>query len=173
MRERGDEHFGRNHFSGIIARTAASLLLIVLDPFPCSSNYAYTATEDLEWSQRVTPSAGFAFPARGATKKPKFVTAGAGRRDWFGLGPLHSNYDDRNPIFRSGIFLRSLSISTRLHSEGTTLREEGSPTFRLGDRLGRCGTLGRGPCKRPGRACVLPSLSVSVFIRLPPPPTPG
>ena len=55
-------------------------------------------------------------------KKPKFVideaddeaTVAVGLRAWFGLGPPGSNYDDRNPIFRSGIF-RSLSITTRLN----------------------------------------------------------
>ena len=116
--------------------------------------------------------------ARGATKKPKFVTSGAGlRRDWFGLGPLHSNYDDRNPIFRSGIFLRSLSTSTRLHSEGTTSREEGSPTLRLGDHgdHGAGHLVGDLANVLVVRASSLPPLSVSVFIRLlpPPPPTPG
>ena len=73
--------------------------------------------------ERNIRAAHSALVARLLNKKPKFVideadddgddattvvAAAVGLRAWFGLGPLGSNYDDRNPIFRSGI---SLSLS--------------------------------------------------------------
>ena len=111
--------------AGAVSGTAHCLWVLL--PLRLRSNQESWRMAWVCRGERNIRAAHVALVARLLNKKPKFVideadddgddaaTAAVGLRAWFGLGPLGSNYDDRNPILRSGIF-RSLSISTRLNN---------------------------------------------------------